>query len=152
MEIKDDSVSDYDREKMDSFCREKCYFVDLPWNEDKLVEVPSNHQVTLNVLDRVVIKLEKQNQYNDYCKVFLDQESEGIIERIDVSPTDCNKYIWVPHRPVIKKDPVCTSKIRPVFNCSLRTGGICLYICGIFYRKFDAVVLFYLISTKIMLI
>ena len=50
-----------------------------------MVEVTSNHQVALNVLDRVVIKLEQQNLYDDYCKVFLDQESECIIEKIDVS-------------------------------------------------------------------
>ena len=64
MEIKEDSVTDYDLDKIDSFhCsitfRERYYFVDLPWNEDKLVEVPSNHQMVLNVLDHVVIKLVK---------------------------------------------------------------------------------------------
>ena len=36
---------------------------------------------------------------------------------------DFNKYVWVPHWPFIKKDPVCTTKIWPVFNCSLKTGG-----------------------------
>lgn len=126
--ILEDSVSDYDRVKIDAFrssitFRDGCYFVDLPWNENKLSEVPSNHQVALSVLDRVVTKLEKQKLYDDYCKVFFDQESEGIIERINVSPDDFKKYIWVPHRPVIKKDPISTTKIRPVFNCSLRTGG-----------------------------
>ena len=40
-----------------------------------------------------------------------------------VSPDDFDKYIWVPHRLLIKKDPVCTTKIRLVFNCSLRTGN-----------------------------
>ena len=102
MGIKEDSVSDCDSDKIDSFrssitLREGCYFVDLPWNEDKLVQVPSNHRVALNVLNHVVIKLERQNLYDDYCKVFLDQESEGIIERIDVSPDDflINTY-WSP--------------------------------------------------------
>ena len=57
---------------IDYFRREGCYFVDLLWNEDKLVEVPSNHQVAWNVLDRVVIKLESQNLYDDNCKVLLD--------------------------------------------------------------------------------
>ena len=66
--------------------------MDLPWNEDKLLEVLSNHQVALNVLDHIVIKVEKQNLYKDYCKVFLDQESEGIIKRTDVSPDDFNTY------------------------------------------------------------
>ena len=54
MEIKEDSVSDYDRNKIDSFrssktFREECYFVDLPWNEDKSVEVSFNQPVALNV-------------------------------------------------------------------------------------------------------
>ena len=83
-----------------------------------MVEVPFNHQVALNVLEHVAIKVERQNLYDDYCKVFLDRES---LSR--VSPDDFNKYIWVSHSPVIKKNPVCTTKIRPVFNCSLRTGG-----------------------------
>ena len=116
--ILEDSVSDYDRVKIDAFrssitFRDGCYFVDLPWNENKLSEVPSNHQVALSVLDRVVTKTEKQKLYDDYCKVFFDQESEGIIERINVSPDDFKKYIWVPHRPVIKKDPISTTKISP---------------------------------------
>ena len=53
--------------------------------------------MALNVLNHVVIKLERQNLYDDYCKVFLDQESEWIIERIDVSPDDflINTY-WSP--------------------------------------------------------
>ena len=33
--------------------------------EDKLVEVPSNPSVALNVLKRVVIKLVRQNLYDD---------------------------------------------------------------------------------------
>ena len=126
MGIKEDSVSDYNHNKIHSFrssttFRAGCYFIDLLWKEYKLVEIPSNHQVALNVLD-YVIKLERQNLYDDYCKVFLDQKSEGIIEMINISPDDFNKYIWVPHRPIIKKDPVCNTKIRPVFNCSLRTA------------------------------
>ena len=31
------------------------------------------------------------------------------------------KYIWLPHRPVYKDEDQSTSKIRPVFNCSLKT-------------------------------
>ena len=76
----------------------------------------------MNALDRGVIKLERQNLSDDNCKMFLEQESEGIIERIDVSPDDFNKCIWVAHRSVIKRGPVCTTKIWPVFNY-LITGG-----------------------------
>ena len=68
--IEEDLISDYDHDKIDSFhssinFRDRCYFVDLPWNEDKLLEVPSNHQEALNILDHVVTKTEKQNQYDD---------------------------------------------------------------------------------------
>ena len=103
--IKENSVSDNDRDKINSFrssltFREGYYFVDLPWNEDKLVEVPSSHQVALNVFDLVVIKLERQNLY-EYSKVFLDQKSEGIIERMDVSLDDFYKYIWIHGSPKV---------------------------------------------------
>ena len=30
--------------------------------------------------------------------------------------------MWKPHRPVIKSEGESTTKIRPVFNCSLKTG------------------------------
>ena len=44
------------------------------------------------------------------------------MEKIEVDPKDFKNYIWVPHRPVIKVEPNITTKIRPVFNCSLKTG------------------------------
>ena len=56
---------------------------------------------------------------------FYQQGREGIIERIEVSPDKFSKYIWIPHRPVIKMDEQSTTKIRPVFNCSLKTRGSC---------------------------
>lgn len=126
--ISENTFSDYDRDKLRDFqnsisYRDKCYFIDMPWDEDKLSTVPSNHGVALGVLNRVVDRLSSQNLYEEYCKVFLDQESEGIIERIDVMPADFGNHIWIPHRPIIKTDSQCTTKIRPVFNCSLRVGG-----------------------------
>ena len=30
--------------------------------------------------------------------------------------------VFIPHRPVIKLDDLTTTKIRPVFNCSLKVG------------------------------
>lgn len=85
--------------------------------------MPSNHNVSLAVLDKVVNKLSDKGLYADYCKVFLDQEDKGIIERVHVPPLEFAKYTWIPHRPVYKSELQCTTKIRPVFNCSLRTGG-----------------------------
>ena len=98
------------------------YYVKLPWH-DLIESVPSNHEVALSVLDRVVSKPEKQNLSKDSADVFRQQEEKGIIEGIEVSPDEFNNYIWIPHRPVIRTETQVTTKIRPVFNCSLKTQG-----------------------------
>ena len=123
-------VSDYDKIKIKEFedsikYNDGSYSVKLPWHEDKINSVPSNHEVSLSVLNRVVNKLERQNLFEDYAKVFKEQEQEGIIERFEVSPEKFNDYIWIPHRPIIKTELQTTTKIRPVFNCSLKTRGRC---------------------------
>ena len=98
------------------------YFVELPWKEELVKCVPSNHAVALATLQRVVRNLSRNNLLSEYGAVFHQQLEEGIIEKITVPPSEYSKYIWVPHRPVIKQDPQVTTKIRPVFNCSLKTG------------------------------
>lgn len=47
---------------------------------------------------------------------------DGILEKIFVPPWQFKEYIWIPHRPVLKSDPTSTTKIRLVFNCSLKTS------------------------------
>ena len=42
---------------------------------------------------------------------------------MDVNPANYADYVWIPHRPVVKYTDQCTTKIRPVLNCSLKTGG-----------------------------
>lgn len=124
----EDPVSDYDKEKIERFeksikHKDNCYYVKLAWDEDKIKSVPSNHAVALNVLNRVVKKLEQQNLYEEYAEIFNQQEEEGIIEQIDVAPDKFEDHIWIPHRPVFKSEDQTTTKIRPVFNCSLKTNG-----------------------------
>ena len=48
--------------------------------------------------------------------------SQGIIEEFFCDPKSFGDYIWLPHRPVFKEDEQTTTKIRPVFNCSLKTS------------------------------
>lgn len=60
--------------------KDRHYIVRLPWHEDKLKQVKSNHHVTMKILDRVVRNLEKKNLYEEYIKVIEDQEREGIIK------------------------------------------------------------------------
>ena len=52
-------------------------------------------------------------------EVFEQQEALGIIEPIE---NRVPGQIFIPHRPVIKMDGLTTTKIRPVFNCSLKVG------------------------------
>ena len=122
-----DTFSDYDQQQIKRFqdtivLKDGKYHVELPWNMDKLARVPSNHAVSLHVLDRVAKKLTKKKLYQEYLEVFRQQEQDGIIEEIFVPPHEFDQYVWIPHRPVFKSDPTATTKIRPVFNCSLKTG------------------------------
>ena len=105
--------------------KEGKYFVKLPWHENKINQVPSNYQVALKALDRTVKQLDPKQLTDQYFNCFFEQEKEGIIKRFEVSPKDFSKYIWIPHRPVFKTDDQCTTKIRPVFNCSLKVNGGC---------------------------
>ena len=85
--------------------------------------MPSNYDVCLGILDRVVNDLEKKNLYNDYANVFYEQEKLGIIERFKVNPSNYFKFNWLPHRPVIRQESQVSTKIRPVFNFSLKRKG-----------------------------
>ena len=91
----------------------------MPWNRDLVKQVPSNLKVSLAVAERVYKNLEKQNVANAYEEVFEQQESLGIIEPVNQKTSD---QIWIPHRPVIRNEANVTTKIRPVFNCSLKMG------------------------------
>ena len=103
--------------------KEGKYHIEIPWYEEVLQAVPSNHQVALAALRRVTQKLQKQNLVSAYGNIFRQYLADGIIEPVHVSPKDFNRYIWIPHRPVIKTAEQITTKIRPVFNCSLRIGN-----------------------------
>ena len=72
-------------------------------------------------MERVYLKLEKTGYLDKYNQVFFDQLDKGIIEEFSCAPKDFHQFIWLPHRPVIKDDDQTTTKIRPVFNCSLKT-------------------------------
>ena len=126
IDSKENAITDYDSVKIKDFedsikFEDGHYNVKLPWHEDVLEKVPSNHNVALTVMDRVSKKLEKDNLMDDYIKVFKQQEEEGIIERIEVDPQKYADYTWIPHRPIIKTEQQVTTKIGPVFNCSLKT-------------------------------
>ena len=82
-------------------------------------------QSTIKVLDRTMTSLRKNRLDETYNEVFFQKEKDGIIERLKIQPEEFEKFIWIPHRPVIKNTEQVTIKIRPVFNCSLKTHGNC---------------------------
>ena len=98
------------------------YNVELPWKDEVISKVPSNHEVALSVLDKVVKDFNKKELLSSYRAVFSQQLADDIIEEIDVHSDDYHKFIWIPHRPVIKTDTNTTIKMRPVYSCSLKTN------------------------------
>ena len=97
------------------------YSVVLPWH-DKIEQVPSNANVAIAILNKVVGNLKEKGQLKAYQDVFAKQLSDNIIEKIDVDPESFHKHVWIPHRPIVRTDPNITTKIRPVFNCSLKVN------------------------------
>ena len=120
-----ENLSDYDKIRVQKF-RDGIelingeYHVELVYH-DNIDKVQSNYNVALNVMDRVYKKLSSKNQYDEYVEQFKNFENENIIEKIEVSPKDFKNHIWIPHRPVFKTDDQSTTKMRPVFNASLKT-------------------------------
>ena len=124
----DEEISKEDKSRIKKFkdtieLRNNRYYVDLPWLENKIKDVPSNHEIALRVLHRVVSSLKNKKLINIYSNVFKQQLKDGIIEKINVKPEDYYKHIWIPHRPIIKTEQQVTTKVRPVFNCSLKVGS-----------------------------
>ena len=82
----------------------------------KFKKVPSNCPIALRILEQTNNRLESKNLIKD---VFYQLENEGIIEKITINPEFYN-YTWVKHKPGIKFDAQIITKIRPVFNGSLK--------------------------------
>ena len=124
--IKDDENSISDTELVSKFregivCEDGRYFVDLIWNHDVLSKVENNFNLSKAVLRRVVRKLHENGIYYEYDKVFKQQLQDGVLEEIPLEDIDSKTFI--PHRPVIKTDQQCTTKVRPVLNCSVKAKG-----------------------------
>ena len=117
----------FEQEQIDKFekgisFQDGYYNVELPWYPDKVNLVPSNQFVALKVLDRTMQFLQNKDLTEKYQEVFEKQLADGIIEEIKVDPSNYDQYVWIPHRPVIRTEAQVTTKIRPVFNCSLKTN------------------------------
>ena len=47
----------------------------------------------------------------------------NIVSEISIDKIKPSNCIWIPHHPVIKTDPLTTTKVWPVFNYSLNLSG-----------------------------
>ena len=121
-----DNCSNSDKEKVEQFAANiqlqgGKYHVKLPW-KDSVNQVKNNFPVALAVLNRVKERLRKKGLLGEYDSVLEQQLAEGIIEpvRIDTSPS--SSQVFIPYREVVRTDPACTTKVRPVLNCSAKVG------------------------------
>ena len=97
------------------------YFVDLIWNHDVLAKVENNYHLSKAVLRRVIRTLHEKGIYKEYDAVFKQQLEDGVLEEVPLEDMDSKTFI--PHRPVVKADQQCTTKVRPVLNCSVKAKG-----------------------------
>ena len=123
--IVSDKCSSYDNQEIDKF-RDSIEFIDgkfhidLPWNKEIIKEVPSNFKLCKLIAKNVYLKNESKNIAQKYIDVFNEQLDLDIIEPVPEG-FNANLHVWVPNRPVVRdSDLVSSTKIRPVFNCSLK--------------------------------
>ena len=129
------NISAYDKKKIKEFensivFKGGCYYVDLPWTENKVNRVLSNFHVAF-------LTSLRKNKLEAYNEVFFQQKKGGIIERWKIQPEEFEKFIWIPHRSVIKNSEQVTTKVRLVFNCSLKTYGNFLKWSHLYWNQFD---------------
>ncbi|KAF0301514.1 hypothetical protein FJT64_003138 [Amphibalanus amphitrite] len=123
----DESISAQEKRLVDSFTEEVefkdgKYFVKVPFY-DIVSQVPTNYDVAFATMKKVRQKLIKRQLADSYTAVFEQQLRDGIIEEINPKEPTSNQRVFIPHHPVVKTDEQTTTKIRPVFNCSLKTSN-----------------------------
>ena len=99
------------------------YQVPLVFKKDKSPDlIVNNKSIALKRLDQTYKMLDKDiNLKDQYHKVFLTYEREGMIEDVPKESDDLPyQPYYLPHRPVIKLSKL-TSKIRPVFDGSCKS-------------------------------
>ena len=103
------------------------YQVPLVFKKDKSPDlIVNNKSIALKRLDQTYKMLDKNiNLKDQYHKVFLNYEREGMIEDV---PKDADEDLpyqpyYLPHRPVIKLSKI-SSKIRPFYGSCKSFNGL----------------------------
>lgn len=95
------------------------YHVEIPF-KDSVADVPSNWRVALATLNKVHASLKTKNLLTEYSEIFQQQIERGIIEPVEIQRSDYDQYVFIPHHPVIKGETQTSTKVRVVYNASLK--------------------------------
>ncbi|CAG7827818.1 unnamed protein product, partial [Allacma fusca] len=90
------------------------YQVHLPW-VDGHPELGTNLAIAEKRLVATTAKLRENNRLAEYCRIFEEWLSLGVIERVPEGESKCMHYL--PHRAVVKEAST-TTKVRPVVDAS----------------------------------
>ena len=101
-------ISEFDQQQIEKFKNgieiiDGKVNIELVWN-DNVDRVPSNYNICLVSLDRVMRKLEKSGFDEAYCQYWRDQKAADYIEEFECKPEDYSKFNWLTHRPIFKTD------------------------------------------------
>ena len=100
------------------------YIIPLPV-KSSLVTLPNNRPLAMTRLRQLEKRFKKNLQLKEDYVAFMDQLIENYAEKVPTLPTDCTKHLnYIPHSGVYH--PKKPNKIRVVFDCSAKYGGVCL--------------------------
>ncbi|XP_065058645.1 uncharacterized protein LOC135686359 [Rhopilema esculentum] len=96
------------------------YRTGLLWKSE-IPDLPDNEQGSKSRLKRLVQRLERQPElYDKYEEILLQQEQEGIIEKVTCQSKEGRKF-YLPHRAIVRESAEST-KVRIVFDASARAN------------------------------
>ena len=97
------------------------YYVELPWKDEVISKVPSNHKVALSVLDKVVKDHDKRELLSSHQACLVSSWLMILLKKLMfILMITTNSFafciiLWLRHTNT-------TTKISPIFNCSLKTN------------------------------
>ena len=94
------------------------YQTGLIWKSD-ISELPNNKAGSRARSGKLMQRLERQPElYDKYEKILIDQEEQGIIEKVS-NENPIKREFYLPHRAVVR-DTAESTKVRIVFDASAR--------------------------------
>jgi hypothetical protein len=95
------------------------YYVTWPWIDEHF-ELKSNYLLATGRLQSLLRRLERNSDLmKNMCRIFDQQETAGIIERVDQNNKSEFRVHYLPHHPVINLQK-STTKIRIVYDASAK--------------------------------